>query len=251
MTTVYEWNVWCNTDSKWVSVWNDVEPTTCPENNGHAIDAEKTYQIRKVSSTQVEVKEEDVPTGGHYQIKTTPFDCPGPAATTTTEDITYPMPISGLAFGWLSNAEMEGDVVDMCVAPDATVGEITSDVAAPDTVINVQSTVTDKVQVGYYIKLFDGTNTSDCGRCLAVDSGAGTITVETAPGQAFLAATPTNVQMTVYMLKDFEIGPPGRYLAGEAKIGGSYVPANTVIRIIYTNNGANQVRFSPWCELLY
>jgi hypothetical protein len=251
MAAVYEYRVWCTTDNAWFTTWGEEEPTVCPDNSGHAIDASKTYITRKVSETQMEVKEEDVPTGGHYQVQCHAFDCPGPATTKTTHDITYSENVSGLAFGWNSDADMEGDVVDLSVAPNTTIGAITADVGAPDTVINVSSTVTDNIDVGFIVTLFDGTNTSVCGKCTAKDAGAGTITVETAPGQAFLAATPTYVQMTVYMMRNFEIGPPGRYIIGESKIGGSFVPAGTTIRVEYVNNGANQVRFRPWCEKLY
>lgn len=46
---VYKWRVWCNTDSKYVDVWKDVEPSACPENNGHTIDTAKTTIVDEVN----------------------------------------------------------------------------------------------------------------------------------------------------------------------------------------------------------
>jgi len=48
-TTVYKYRVWCDTDSKYVEVWGDTEPTTCPENNGHTIDTTKTAVIEHIT----------------------------------------------------------------------------------------------------------------------------------------------------------------------------------------------------------
>ncbi len=48
-TEINKYRVWCNTDSKYIEVWNDVEPTTCPENNGHSIDTNKTVILETVT----------------------------------------------------------------------------------------------------------------------------------------------------------------------------------------------------------
>ena len=48
-TEVHKYRVWCNTDSKYVEVWAEEEPTTCPENNGHSIDPDKTVIVETVS----------------------------------------------------------------------------------------------------------------------------------------------------------------------------------------------------------
>ncbi len=45
---VYKYRVWCVTDSKYVEVWAEEEPTTCPENNGHTIDPDKTTIVEEL-----------------------------------------------------------------------------------------------------------------------------------------------------------------------------------------------------------
>jgi hypothetical protein len=46
MTEVYKYRVFCTTDNKYLYLWSDTEPTTCPENNTHTIDANETQIVR-------------------------------------------------------------------------------------------------------------------------------------------------------------------------------------------------------------
>jgi len=48
MATVYNWRIWCNTDSQWEYRWDPVEPTVCPVNGAHSIDAAKTAIVETV-----------------------------------------------------------------------------------------------------------------------------------------------------------------------------------------------------------
>lgn len=48
-TEVKLYRVWCNDESAHILTWNDVAPTTCPNNNGHTIDTNKTTIVRHVS----------------------------------------------------------------------------------------------------------------------------------------------------------------------------------------------------------
>lgn len=51
-TTVVEWRIYCNTDSKWTSGWlNDTDgaPTTCFENNGHTVNSNSVQEMNRVT----------------------------------------------------------------------------------------------------------------------------------------------------------------------------------------------------------
>lgn len=47
--SVYKYRIWCDTDSKYVETWAEVEPTDCPENNGHTIDSTKTTILETIT----------------------------------------------------------------------------------------------------------------------------------------------------------------------------------------------------------
>lgn len=80
----------------------------------------------------------------------------------------------------------------------------------------------------------NGSTTQDLG-CIVYKTSS-TIFVETAPTTNFLLSSPTYVKQTVYVLKDHIITNSKVFSIGEGKIGGSFVPADTVVTIKYTNN---------------
>ena len=42
MANLYKYRIWCETESAYVSVWAEVAPIVCPNNNSHTIDETKT-----------------------------------------------------------------------------------------------------------------------------------------------------------------------------------------------------------------
>lgn len=250
---LYKWRVYCATDSKYEYIWLDetqAEPTTCPVNTAHTITAAQTSIIDTRVPDVVNIKQEDVATGENYMWDTKAFDAlPNQISTMT---ITYPIPVSVIEARFVPADENKGDVWSWVIAPDTTVGALTQNVAVSDTVIHVSSTVTDNIKIGFYANLFDGANTEELGRVVAMDGAAGTITVETASTQAFSAATPTYVRMNIYFLKDVEIGHPWQTIYGEGKIKSSHVPANTPVRVSYDNKSTTVTkRIVCEIELMY
>jgi len=244
MTSTVDWvryRIYCNDEADW-RYWTlndgDPLPTTCPVDSAHSVNPSSVNEVERRAISLVNINEEQGPqrTGGHFQVTSHRVDAS--ANSVTTYDINEPIPYAGYAIHFRTTADHEGDVVNMYVAPDTVVGTITSDVVASDTVLNVGTTVVTAVKVGYLISITDGVNVDQLGRVISIDQNALTITVETAATQAFAAATPTYVRMSVQMVRDFEIGPAGSYSVGDAKIGGSYLAANTTLRITYWNKHA-------------
>src|SRR3972149_7035921 len=99
-------------------------------------------------------------------------------------------------------------------------------------------TVYDNIAVGFSVKRYDGVNSNDLGDVLSVDKVNNTITMQTAATNAFSAASPTYVKISVCRVKDFEFSKPGIYNIGEKKIGGSYFPANEVAVVKYLNKSS-------------
>lgn len=50
MEELFKYDVWCNTESIYVSIWSESPPTVCPNNNTHSIDESKTCIIDTVST---------------------------------------------------------------------------------------------------------------------------------------------------------------------------------------------------------
>lgn len=218
-------------------------------------EAVSEFLARQNIST-VKVLEEDMDkdkqTQGHFRAKTLAFDVPVGAQWHYT-NFTFPYPISLLSMEYVGINALIDDRIKINIAPDTTTGTITSDVTASDTVINVSQTVIDNVQIGYNLKLDDGTNVDDLGYVLSYDKTNLTVTMETAAVNGFLAATPTYVKQTIPLLEDIEIDyTTASITIGATKIGGSYLPANTVIEFGYYNGDASGgKRFRAIVEFLY
>ena len=201
---------------------------------------------------EVKVLEEDElkRTQGHYQSRGMEMSIPASTGTHTA-DFSFNYPISLMSMEYVPSATMEGDHFSCLVAPETIVGVVTSDVTASDTVINVSSTVTDNVQLGYLVHLDDLTNKDYVAEVTAIDKAAGTITVATGAVNGFAAATPTYVKQTVIMGIDLRLNGTARVELGSTKIGGSYLPAGAVIRIEYKNDTGTAKTFSAIAEYLY
>jgi hypothetical protein len=103
--------------------------------------------------------------------------------------------------------------------------------------LTVTSTVVANCTPGRDIRLTDGGNADDVGEVVSVDAVNSAIYVQLEPGNTYLAATPTYVQVSIYMLRDWSLGEPWGYEIGSSKIGGTYLPPRTLIEARYTNNG--------------
>jgi len=199
---------------------------------------------------EVIIQEEDTKTGGHFQESSYSITV-GSGDSTKELDVSFPFPISLLAASWQNKSDFDTDSIEFEVGPGTTIGTITSNVASTDTEISVSQTVIDNTSIGYYIKLYDGTNTDDLGRVLSIDKVNNKITMETAATQAFTASTPTYIKQTVKMLPKSPLDTEGSMSAGESKIGGSYIPANTILRATYHNTAATAKKFIFFMEYLY
>lgn len=247
--TVYEWRIYCNDEGGWQHIWAETAPTVCPNVNTHNVNSNSVQQINVVSSNEVVVREETTPTGGHFLEYGVAFDA---APSTTTEHTeTHPIALTVVRCVFPVTADQKGDSLTVVGAPHTTVGALTADADAGSTVLNVSSTVTDNIVVGHHLTLTDGANTDELGRVTAIDTVNDQVTVETATTNAFAAATPTYVQMTIMMIEHIEFGPEGFYTIADKKIGGTNIPAGTPVTLRYTNTTGATKRVLCNCELLY
>lgn len=201
---------------------------------------------------KVLVQEETIgqETGGHFQSRTISIDVSASIGWQEKE-ISFPIPIAILSGACCTPNNCEGDKIEFLISPNTVIGAISSDVAMGDTIINVSQTVIDNIQIGFWIDITDGSNLNDLGRVIAIDKENLTITVENASSNIFQAISPTYVRQTIKMCPEFRLVPSSRFVIGESKIGASYLPANTIIKLKYYNSTTNSKTFSLMLEYLY
>ncbi len=254
--TVYYWEVYCTTDSKYEYIWSDTEPTTCPINNGHTISSSPGPRvIDEISNNQVRFKEEEVPTKGYYRFKGYCDAIPEsiPTGNITSIDMTWPYAVSILE-GWFYTPEnSKGDKIDCLIAEDTIIGAIGANVSNTDTTFVVSPTVLENLEIGWHVNLFNGIITDDVGECIDKNTISSTITVSDPPSNAYTTSPLTTyVRMTVPTITDLHIVKPfDKYAFAQKKHGSRYIPAGTTVKIKYTNNEGNAKNFAYNLEYLY
>jgi hypothetical protein len=251
--TLYRWRVYCVTDSKYEFTWRgetEEEPSVCPVNTSHTIDASQNRIVQERKPDLVEIIDERTPTGGNPHLVSINFDAlPNQVTNHSWQE---PFPINIISSYIFISSENRGDLLTVEISPNTVIGTITADVAISDTVIDVSQSVIDNIDVGYWVTLNNTVIQEDLGRVISIDKNNLQITVETASTQIFLAVTPTFIEMTVRYMCDLELSHAGRLDIGRGNIGSSYVPANTSVITKYDNKHATDTkRFVGYVEYFY
>lgn len=249
MTTIYKYRVYCNSDTRYETAWGETEPLTCPVNTNHTIDRSKTVIIDTITQSIVQIKDEDIATGGNYQCATILLEAP--PHTTTTKDVSWPYPVSVFSITFNTSPDHEGTILNSIAAPDATIGAIVAPLPANCNTVYASSTVFNYISIGFHMKVTDGINSDDLGEVLAIDKVHNKITTMYKTTHNYSPLSPTYVQMTVYRIKDFIFGPAGKYTVGKVRLVGAPIPANIIIRTMYENNTDKYLKLMAQVQIAY
>ena len=235
MASVNQWRIYCNTESTWVYNYLDISnttgPTTCPNDTAHTVNIDSVSIVNTISENTVTIKEQATPTGNNYMVEGYSFVAN--ANTVTTKTINWPIPINLLGSNYNTTSSQSGDIVNF-ISDNITIGYITSNVSIDDTVINCSSTAINAVFLGYELIITDNTNTNELNIVTNINKNTSTLTINQAATNSF--TTGALIKMRRRFVKNIVIGISQLYKPGEDKIGSSYVPANTNLNLVYTNN---------------
>lgn len=251
MPNLYKYRYTCSTEGEYIYEWREESegvPTQCKNDPAHSIDASSITIIETQEDNEFKIQEEEIKTGGHFQTRM--FKLTASPNGWTELDLTWDHPVSILDAEFITTSDMTDDELQVVIAPNTIIGAITAAVSSSDTILTVQQSVIDNIQVGYGVNITDLTNSDDLGVVTAIDKVNLQITVSVAATQSFSPATPTYVRMSPYMAREYIIGHAGRYTIGQGKIGGSYLPAGKIMRIRYNNKHASETRYF-YAELDY
>lgn len=235
--------------------------------------------------TIVKISEEDIPTGGHWSTYSDKLTAA--SGQSATLELSFPFPVSCLTMEFETINKQEEDTLDLVVAPDTVIAITSEDIGtvsawtAQNYVVGnkvsythptlgsrvytcVQSTVSNEpptnkaywshgykialsstqyTEIGYYLSV----GSDDLGRVISKTSSV--VYVEKAPTGSHSSGT--QVKQNIYMMKGFYLGVPTKNIIGEGKIGGTYIPADTVCRLTYHNNGGGTDTIYGILEYLY
>lgn len=252
---IYQWELYCTTESAYKTTWNEIEPTVCPTNSSHTISTNPGPRIiDMISSNSVKIEEETGGvTQGLYRSLGFQKDIPsGNVGNVTTITHSWPYPISILSSWFMAKSDQLNDQFTVSVGDSTVIGAIAAPVYTGNTIMTVTSTVFDYVYKGYKIDITDGVNLNQMGEVVSIDKLNGNITMEIPAVNTFSPLSPTYVRLTVPVISSIHINEPNqKYSFADKKIGGKFLPANAIMRIKYTNNEGNAKVFSYVMEMLY
>ena len=255
---IIKWKIYCDTEQQYTYGYLDylTPPTKCFHNDEHIISTHPIL-VERISNNNVKIQEEFVKTGGNIQLDSHTFDIPAG----TTGDITYfeeryPHPINMISLTIYPRDENVGDSLAADVGHHTTIGFLTENIAqgitGGVTGFGVSQTVIDNINIGYHVTLTTGVTSCELGRCVMKNKQTNTISTEFATNTDYFAHTPTYVQQTVEMIRNFDFaGNTAPVHIGADKIGSSYVPTNVCGRIRYTNNDGQAKKCTFMMEYLY
>lgn len=212
------------------------------------ISAHQGEEIIEIHTEQVKIVEENInsDTQGLFQSSTIELyieDITG----TTYVDKSYPFPISLFSSEWLVSENQIGDVSEFHIAPNTICGALTIPHSSGDSVLHVSDSVFTQanIKIGYYITV----NGQDLGRIIKKDKTNLTITIENPLKTDLIPGT--YIMFTVKIVPNWRFNASGFCSVGESKIGASYIPANTKMRMIYHNNSGKSKWFVISIDYMY
>lgn len=196
----------------------------------------------------VQIKEEYIKTGGHFQAQSFSLDVLIDNGTYNL-DIIFKHAIGILdAYAYIDE-EMNNDEVECIIGENSIVGFITSAVNIDDDIINVSDTVLEYCDIGYYINLYDGENYVDLGKIIEKNLDNKTITLENKSTKNFNAES--YVRMSIKLVPYMILKGNSKLTFAYKKTGTNYLPKNTNFRIKYTNKNNTAKKFIFILEYLY
>ncbi len=191
-------------------------------------------------------------TSGSFQSSSFPIDIGAEVGWHYAEH-TFPMNISLISCDLLIAPEHVGNILEVIVAPNTIIGNITADVTEGDTEIQVSPTVIENIYVGYFFSITENPNDdqyrANLGRVLEVKNAS--IIVEIGAPRAYAMNTPTYAEMSIKVFHNWEFPHEGRIDIGDSKIGSSDIPKNTVIKLAYHNKNGGAKRFVLPADYVY
>jgi hypothetical protein len=241
---INKWQIYCNNEGSWSEGWLDdgLIPTKCFNDGSHDVNIESAIIIDTLEEQSVSIKEETVPTGGHFSSKGIFFNCP---VGLSQYDISFPFNISALSVSFQTRENQTEDIIDLIIGKDSIIGTLTNNVYISDTVLNVTNTVVDNIKLGFFVMI----DSTEVGQVISIDKLNSQITIDRPCSRNYESLL--YIKTYPKVINDFTIGYPGLYEIGKGKIGGSHIPANTIITFKYNNNGESLKKFFSFIDYLY
>jgi hypothetical protein len=260
VSTVYEYEIYCQTDSKWVTGYGVTPPSQCYDDSSHEFVPNSVRVTKTISNTTI-IASDSSPVSGRFQVDSIEIDIPpnptGTQIVTTNLSFAFNMYLWQLS---VSNSNNIGDHISMSVSPDTPVGYTLSPTVSGTNVIMVSDTVLENVTRGSDVGLLSTDISGNPikeypGRVILVDKINKTITMEKNLVHSYTGiesgVPTTTVLLTIFPIRKLTIDSTQRLVIGTKGLNTRYIPADSNICITYYNNITSTESFKVYLTMEY
>lgn len=229
---IKQYKIWCSSENKYIYQWSSNPITKCPNNDAHNVTTIDYIEQSEHVFTRLlsEYRESTV-----FTLESKQFSIPS-GKSLNYYDILFPVSISLCNLTIYANNNNVGDTIELRFLQNTIVGTITQDINAQDTWIYVDNTCLSNVYVGYDFTISDGINTEDLGPIAFIDVDNSKLKCTKSPINNYSSTSGNAIIKTyVKLINNFFIGYVGTTSITNALSHNRYIPANTAIKLIYTN----------------
>jgi hypothetical protein len=245
--TINFYQFYCSTEQAFIQIYSNTPPSSCPNGSSHSI-VTNTIITLPPPVTPILIKQNNIEKGNNnYRVESKSFSIP--ANTIGSQIFTWPIDINVLTVNFSTDSTQTGDIINAYIAPNTTVGVLTSPVSAGSTIFNINPNTLNYLNIGYNANITNGTQNNNLGMVTSIDTTNLSITTQNSCSNPFIIGD--YMQMTVQNICNFELGAPTLYAFGKKNILASHVPKNTPIQMTYQNNSSSIKKFVFYIEYNY
>jgi hypothetical protein len=206
MSTVYEWHIYCETESAYIKGYSPTEITSCPTNTAHTVTAGSGQKLKTYSANEFKLIDFDPQPGqlslkGYKQLLTVQLrddDADADDYTLKGDEISKMVWTSPdhpcVIYSIHSNISLyqKGDYIDLWVEKDKVAGTTGTTTAQGATTLDVSTTpadlLTPAVYTGFCLAIDDGTY-EDLGYITDVDEANNKVSFSNPTSRSFAAGS--------------------------------------------------------------
>lgn len=246
-TSIYKYRIFCQEENTFITIWDKTPPTVCP-NNSHPIDTTSITIIEQISENNVNIIQSQPGfTNGFYKVEGFSFTIP--ANSSAYKDISWPYNIAVMTMNLQPSTDNIGDCVNAYAGPDTIIGVNTQTLSQNVFVISVNSTVLLNIKLGYTVSVVNNTQNINMGECISIDTVNSRITCNTIASESI--APGAYIKVSRHIIKNITFTTNNIINLANKNVSSTSFPANTVARMVYTNNSNTQKTFYYNAEFAY
>lgn len=234
MDTEYEY--WCVNENDWIREWTNIAPVVCKNNALHTITAVSAKRELEPNNREIITYEQNFKKAGTIDFFTESISLYAESGE-NEKIVSWPFDINVYEITMFPySTNIAEDYVSTIINPGYTAGTTTSNIDSGTNVLPVSTTVLMYVRKpGWYvITITDGVNSEILGRVIGRDTSTNTLTTEYNITNSYSSGS--YIKVDYYMMYNFELFTTTTGLqTGISKFGGTLIPKNVPVKIIYTN----------------